>query len=150
MALVCHELVTMKRRRLNWYIRGFHEESKDTLLLQSLRHCMRQSTWPVNCVSARSFRARAAKESGKAIKEMAEVQGNVSKAGSSSNDGVVGVLQWWLKNLQQNPMWSRSEKVHEANLKIFLALTQEGEVVLVCVADAVGKVMHMRQDSEET
>ncbi|GJT20097.1 putative reverse transcriptase domain-containing protein [Tanacetum coccineum] len=45
-----HELALMcllKRRRLKGIFVGFLKESKETSLLQSLRPCMRQSTWPI-------------------------------------------------------------------------------------------------------
>ncbi|GJS59498.1 putative reverse transcriptase domain-containing protein [Tanacetum coccineum] len=66
LALMCHDWCLLKRRRLIRYFVGFMKESKETSLLQSLRPCMRQSTWPVNW-SSKQFRV-GLQESGKAIK----------------------------------------------------------------------------------
>ncbi|GJS04191.1 putative reverse transcriptase domain-containing protein [Tanacetum coccineum] len=56
LALMCHDIVPMKRNKIERFIFvGFLKESKETSLLQSLRPCMRQSTWPVNW-SSKQFR----------------------------------------------------------------------------------------------
>ncbi|GJQ97065.1 putative reverse transcriptase domain-containing protein [Tanacetum coccineum] len=70
LALMCHELVPTEKKGgkggLKGIFVGFLKESKETSLLQSLRPCMRQSTWPVNW-SSKQFRV-GLQESGKAIK----------------------------------------------------------------------------------
>ncbi|GJX12673.1 putative reverse transcriptase domain-containing protein [Tanacetum coccineum] len=64
--LMCHEIGAYWIEEDEGIFVGFLKESKETSLLQSLRPCMRQSTWPVNW-SSKQFRV-GLQESGKAIK----------------------------------------------------------------------------------
>ncbi|GJU69811.1 putative reverse transcriptase domain-containing protein [Tanacetum coccineum] len=56
LVLMCPELVSTEFKKIEKLHTWFPERSKETSLLQSLRPCMRQSTWPVNW-SSNQFRA---------------------------------------------------------------------------------------------
>nr|GEX34759.1 hypothetical protein [Tanacetum cinerariifolium] len=74
LVLMCHELVSTKKKKIEKYIRGFLERIKRNITSSKMQLCMMPSTWPVNW-SSKQFRVRllelvkAIKGNGKTTKE---------------------------------------------------------------------------------
>ncbi|GKA99117.1 putative reverse transcriptase domain-containing protein [Tanacetum coccineum] len=96
LALMCHELVPTEKKKIERYIRGFPERIKGQHNFQSLRPCMRQSTWPEN---VQMHYAAAQLEE----KIYARNLPKCPKAGNQQLFGARGRAYVVVENPQQNP-----------------------------------------------
>ncbi|GJS82444.1 hypothetical protein Tco_0748985 [Tanacetum coccineum] len=148
LVLMCPELVVHKSKKIEKGIFvGFLKESKETSLLQSLRPCMRQSTWPVNW-SSNQFKNVTCL----GVVDTDIVRTSVRKAGNQQNDesSWESRLTVIVVSLSKGKILEFKAKVVRKRILVYFACYQADEKSLMTyvLSENFLEILHTRCPSE--